>query len=311
MSSNIKNFNAGPSVPKSEPRSVPTALNFLFGGLSGCLATCVVQPIDMIKTQIQLTSESGSSKISPISVAKNFVAENGAKALYRGLDSALLRQVLYTTTRFGIFYSLNDYLKNKNKGKPATVLQKIGCALTAGGIGAAIANPADLILIRMQADSIIPIEKRRNYTSVFNGISRIRAEEGIGALWTGSLPTITRACVLNIFMLAPFEEFKERLKNVIPDTKTRTIVSSCIASFLGSFSALPFDNTKTKIQKMSKLPDGTYPYKGMIDCFFKTIKKEGPTRLWVGFPTFYVRIGPHVVITLVLNDVFRSYYTSQ
>lgn len=303
-------MSANNSATAKAPKTVPTALNFCFGGLSGCLATCVVQPIDMIKTQIQLASEGGAKKISPVTLAKNFVKENGFKALYNGLDSALLRQVLYTTTRFGIFYTLNDYIKKKNKGKPANIFQKIGAALTAGGIGAAFANPADLILIRMQADSRLPPEKKRNYSSVFNGISRIIKEEGVGALWTGSFPTITRACVLNIFMLAPFEEFKERLKNLIPDTKKRTIVSSLIASFMGSFSALPFDNTKTKIQKMSKLPDGTYPYKGMVDCFLKTIKNEGPFGLWVGFPTFYVRIGPHVVISLLLNDFFRTMYTS-
>ncbi len=293
---------------KQKPKTVPTSLNFVFGGLSGCLATCVVQPIDMIKTQIQLASEGGSSKISPIDVAKNFVKENSYKALYRGLDSALLRQVLYTTTRFGIFYTLNDYITKSNNGKPSTIFQKISSALTAGGIGAAIANPADLILIRMQADSRLPPEKRRNYSSVFNGITKIIAEEGVGALWTGSLPTITRACVLNMFMLVPFEEFKVRLKDIVPDLQTRTIVSSLLASFLGSFSALPFDNTKTKIQKMQKLPDGTYPYKGMIDCFLKSVQKEGVSRLWVGFPTFYVRIGPHVVITLLLNDMFRNLY---
>jgi len=293
---------------KEKPKTVPTYLNFLFGGLSGCLATCVVQPIDMIKTQIQLASEGSAKNISPITITKEFIKQNSFLGLYKGLDSALLRQVLYTTTRFGIFYTLQDYINKKNNGKPSTIVQKIGSALTAGGIGAAFANPADLILIRMQADSRLPPEKRRNYSSVFNGISRIISEEGVGALWTGSLPTITRACVLNIFMLAPFEEFKERLKNVIPDIKTRTVVSSLLASFLGSFSALPFDNTKTKIQKMQKLPDGTFPYKGMIDCFLKSISNEGPTKLWVGFPTFYVRIGPHVIISLLLNDMFRSIY---
>ena len=33
---------------KKIPKTVPTSLNFLFGGLAGCLATCVIQPIDMI-----------------------------------------------------------------------------------------------------------------------------------------------------------------------------------------------------------------------------------------------------------------------
>lgn len=289
---------------------VPRQLNFFFGGLSGCLATCVIQPVDMIKTQIQLASEGGASKLSPFKVASEFVKQNSFKALYRGLDSALLRQVLYTTTRFGIFYSLLDYFKNKSGGKSPTVIQNASSAIVAGGIGAAFANPADLILIRMQADSRLAAEKRRNYKSVFDGIARISKEEGVKALWTGSLPTITRAMVLNSFMLTPFEIFKEKLKTSIPEQKKRTIVSSLLASFLGSLSSLPFDNCKTKIQKMSKLPDGTFPYKGMIDCFFKTVTKEGPTRLWVGFPTFYVRIGPHVIMSLLLNEFFRHSYVS-
>ena len=298
------------SYPKvAKPVEVPTLLNFFFGGVSGCTATCIIQPIDMIKTQIQLSSEGGAAKLSPFTIASNFVKENSFKALYRGLDSALLRQVLYTTSRFGIFYTLTDKAKRRNNGKPVSILQKSANALTAGAIGSAIANPADLILIRMQADSKLPVEKRRNYTSVFNGIQRIIAEEGFTSLWKGAIPTITRAMVLNLFMLAPFEEFKDRLQNLIPDTKKRTIVSSMIASFLGSFSCLPFDNCKTKLQKQIPQADGTLPYKGMVDCFMKSVKNEGPYRLWVGFPTFYVRIGPHVIITLILNDFFRSAYT--
>jgi solute carrier family 25 oxoglutarate transporter 11 len=39
-----------------------------------------------------------------------------------------------------------------------------------------VGNPADLALIRIQADSRLPVEQRRNYTTVFNAFSRIVKE---------------------------------------------------------------------------------------------------------------------------------------
>ena len=35
--------------------------------------------------------------------------------------------------------------------------------------------------------------------------------------------------------------------------------------------SLPFDNVKTKIQKMKAGPDGKMPYSGVPDCFAKSI----------------------------------------
>jgi solute carrier family 25 oxoglutarate transporter 11 len=85
--------------------------------------------------------------------------------------------------------------------------------MTAGFIGAVIGNPADLALVRMQADTMLPVAERRNYTNVGNAFSRIVKEEGVMALWRGSTPTVTRAVVLNLAMLAPYDEVKERLNN--------------------------------------------------------------------------------------------------
>jgi len=53
---------------------------------------------------------------------------------------------------------------------------------------------------------------------------------------------------------------------------------------------------------MKKDANGKFPYKNIFDAMSKTIVKEGLTKLWVGFPTFYVRIAPHVCITLVTQD---------
>jgi solute carrier family 25 oxoglutarate transporter 11 len=62
------------------------------------------------------------------------------------------------------------------------------------------------------------------------------------------------------------------------------------------------------MQKMKHDASGNLPYKGILDCMGKTIANEGVSKLWVGLPTYYVRIGPHVIITLVMNDYLRSVF---
>ena len=80
-----------------------------------------------------------------------------------------------------------------------------------------------------------------------------------------------------------------------------------VSGFLSSFCSLPFDNAKTKLQKMKPNADGTMPYKNIFDAMGKTISREGFTHLWVGYPTFYIRIAPHVAITLIIQDFVTDY----
>ena len=65
--------------------------------------------------------------------------------------------------------------------------------MTAGGAGAFVGTPADLALIRMTSDGSLPVEKRRNYSNVFNALARIYKEEGLTTLWRGATPTIARS----------------------------------------------------------------------------------------------------------------------
>lgn len=79
-----------------------------------------------------------------------------------------------------------------------TTLQKTGASLTAGAIGSFIGTPCDLVLVRMQSDSTLPLSERRNYKNVFDAFRRIVAEEGITSCWSGAAPTIARAMSLNV-----------------------------------------------------------------------------------------------------------------
>jgi solute carrier family 25 oxoglutarate transporter 11 len=106
-------------------------------------------------------------------------------------------------------------------------------------------------------------------------------------------------------MLAPYEECKARLKKVWGDSYPTYIASSFLAGFLAAFLGLPFDNAKTKMQKMKAGADGKMPYKGFFDCLAKTLKNEGFLRYWVGFSIFYVRVGTHAMLILLFTDLLK------
>ena len=269
------------------------------------IATTCIQPIDCVKVQIQIRSEGGEKNLSPFRIAKEiWNKKKSIRPFYAGYDSALLRQAVYTSTRLGLFYNIKDYYTKKN-GKAPNALQNAIASLVSGAVGSFVGNPADLSLVRMQNDLNLPKEERRNYKNVFDALIRTVKEEGIFALWRGSLPTVCRAMAMNFSLLVPFEGMKKVLTPYINDVKLRTIAASCCSGVVAAIISLPFDNVKTKLQKMQKGADGTMPYKGVIDCMSKTAKCEGPSKLWVGVVTYYFRVAPHAVISLVTNDYLR------
>ena len=84
-------------------------------------------------------------------------------------------------------------------------IQKAYCALIAGFIGSLVGNPADLALVRIQADARLPLTERRNYKNVVDAFKRITKEEGFFALWRGAIPTVIRAMALNFAMLVSYD----------------------------------------------------------------------------------------------------------
>jgi solute carrier family 25 oxoglutarate transporter 11 len=207
----------------------------------------------------------------------------------------------------GLFDIFTEMSKEEKYKSVPGFLKKSVCALGAGGIAAVAGNPADLALIRMQADSMLPEAERRGYTGVFNALGSIATKEGPLALFSGWAPTATRAMALNFGMLAFNAQAKEILKDAGAPAQVQVFGSSAIAGFFASFFSLPFDFVKTQVQKMKPDPvTGEMPFKGPVDCALQQVKLGGITRLWSGFPTYYFRIAPHAMITLIAQDQVKA-----
>lgn len=173
-------------------------------------------------------------------------------------------------------------------------------------------NPSDVALVRFQSDSALPVDQRRNYKHVFDAFRRIVKEEGAITLWRGLNTNMGRAISLTVGQMASFEEIKQRVIQLRGGKEglLTTSIASAGAGMICACTALPFDNMRTKLQKMKKLPDGTMPYSGLADCFKKTLKKEGATGFWVGLPTFITRVAPHTIVSLLVMDSLLSYFDS-
>ena len=93
---------------------------------------------------------------------------------------------------------------------------------------------------------------------------------------------MSRAVAMNVGMLVTYDEIKERVcrmmgRDPTDTTKAVRAIAALSAGFCAALCCLPFDNSKTKIQKMKPDPKtGALPYKNIADCMLKTIRQEGP-----------------------------------
>jgi len=281
---------------------------YVLGGTAGMSATCVVQPIDLIKTRMQLSGEGGrppAYKSSADAFAQIYKAE-GIKNLYKGLSAGLLRQATYGTTRLGTYTTLATALSTTDetgKVSPPSFGVKLLAGMAAGGIGAVVGTPAEIALVRMTSDGRLPVEKRRGYKNVFDALLRISREEGVLTMWRGCGPTVVRAVVLNAAQLATYDQAKQIIKVPLGDNLATHFTASLISGFISTTVSIPIDMAKTRIQTMK-----AGEYSSSLDCIVKTARAEGFFSLWKGFTPYFLRLGPHTIITFVVLEQLTKYF---
>ncbi|XWS39768.1 hypothetical protein CRYUN_Cryun18bG0082900 [Craigia yunnanensis] len=310
---------------------------FVEGGIASIVAGASTHPLDLIKVRMQLQGEShvpnpsvqayrpalamnsaavgnvsisqvvSQPRVGPISIGVRIIQSEGVAALFSGVSATILRQTLYSTTRMGLY----DILKNKWTDKETGNLpltSKIVAGLIAGGVGAAVGNPADVAMVRMQADGRLPIDQRSNYKSVIDALGQMTKQEGVGSLWRGSALTVNRAMIVTASQLATYDQIKEMIleKGVMSDGIGTHVTASFAAGFVAAVASNPIDVIKTRVMNMKVAPGAVPPYSGALDCALKTVRAEGPMALYKGFIPTISRQGPFTVVLFVTLEQVRK-----
>lgn len=286
---------------------------FIYGGLASIVAEFGTFPIDTTKTRLQIQGQ----KIDPRYVELRYkgmvdcivktIQQEGLKALYCGIWPAVLRQATYGTIKFGTYYSMKKWIaKHRTDGGSREHLPtNTFCAAFAGGLSSAIANPTDVLKVRMQVGA-----EKRNIVRCFISIYQL---EGIRGLWRGVGPTSQRAAVIAAVELPVYDACKKKLMVPLGDTPLNHLASSLLASLGSAVASTPLDVIRTRLMNQRKLKDQVANtkeriYKGTVDCFMQTVRNEGFLALYKGFVPTWLRMGPWNIIFFLTYEQLKQFY---
>ena len=317
---------------------------FVEGGIASIVAGCSTHPLDLIKVRMQLQGEAAAApqpalrpalafhagghavalphhhdipaaaaprKPGPLAVGAQILRSEGAAGLFSGVSATMLRQTLYSTTRMGLYDILKTKWTPQDSGGVLPLHRKIAAGLVAGGVGAAVGNPADVAMVRMQADGRLPLAERRNYAGVGDAIGRMARDEGVRSLWRGSSLTVNRAMIVTASQLATYDQAKEAIlarRGPGADGLATHVAASFTAGIVAAAASNPVDVVKTRMMNMKVALGSPPPYAGAVDYALKTVRSEGPMALYKGFIPTVMRQGPFTVVLFVTLEQVRKVF---
>jgi len=288
----------------------PLSKSVIFGtsGAGGIAGWIAVHPFNTLTIRMNLAGMAADATAAPkgfFAFSQELIAKEGIMSLYAGIGAGCLRQVFYATARYGLFETFRDTLAQYRETDFA---QRFVTASIAGGCAALISSPAEVCLVRMSNDLSLPIDQRRNYTSVFDACARIAKDEGPAAFYRGSQPFVMRAMVVGGTQVATFDQFKQLFKPVLGSGLANTFASSMAAGLIYSLIAMPLESAKNRMAFQKPDAAGKLPYSSTVQTVTSVARTEGTLALWNGFIPYYGRCGGHTVGMFIAVDFFRKLY---
>lgn len=285
---------------------------FASSAFAACFAEVCTLPLDTAKVRLQLQKKAveGDGLALPkyrglLGTVGTIAREEGMSALWKGVVPGLHRQCLFGGLRIGLYEPVRNLYVGKDHVGDVPLSKKILAALTTGAVGITVANPTDLVKVRLQAEGKLPPGVPRRYTGALDAYSKIVRQEGIAALWTGLGPNVARNAIINAAELASYDQVKQTILKIpgFTDNVLTHLVSGLGAGFFAVCIGSPVDVVKSRMM-------GDAAYKSTLDCFVKTLKNDGPLAFYKGFIPNFGRLGSWNVIMFLTLEQAKKFVRS-
>ena len=190
-----------------------------------------------------------------------------------------MRQAVYGTLKYGIYYSLKGFVISNQIGGEESLTTNVSIAVVAGAVSSAVANPTDVLKVRMQSGKsyVDKVSKKAVNQSKAVGAQSIREnisnpdrkarigligafkdvylKEGIGGLWRGVSPTAQRASLVAGVQLPAYDLSQQLFirHNVFTEAYVNNLAASIVAGLCACLASNPFDVIRTRMMDQRKL----------------------------------------------------------
>lgn len=287
-----------------------------FGGLASAGAACCTHPLDLIKVHSQTkaslnvnstnaASASPPQRQSLLSTGIRIIRNEGFFALYSGLTASLLRQMTYSTTRFGLYEVAKQ--KISSDGSTIPFFQKVLLSGLSGACGGLVGTPADMMNVRMQNDVKLPVEERRNYKNAIDGLIKVYRFEGAKTLFNGATMATARAIMMTIGQLSMYDQFKYLMLTYLPsifqDNVATHLSASTLAGVVATTLTQPLDVLKTRMMNQAK-----NQYRSVGHCITELYKESGLFGFYKGYVPAFIRLAPHTILTFIFMEQLKLHF---
>ncbi len=222
-----------------------------------------------------------------------------------GLLATCGRELVYSSLRFSIYPSLRRVFQNSyDLSDGFSVLSfthKFGAGLVAGAIGSSVANPADLLKIRMQAQpgkidshgffvNGPRAGQSAPFRSTFDALCSVVKGRGVIGLYRGVSVTCLRSALLTAGQLSSYDHAKQHLKRDLgfKEGPVLHVFCSIISGFVAATCAAPADRIKTTLMLDSRFT--------LREATVYLYRREGWKAFFRGWLPSYLRLAPHFII---------------
>ena len=128
------------------------------GGSATATACIFTNPLEVIKTRLQLQGEMAASASAVrytgvADTAVKMVRHEGVMSLQKGLVPGMIYQIFMNGTRLGTYPSLKRVLRYDDSETVANFARGLCAGAISGGMGAVIGSPFFMVKCRLQAQS--------------------------------------------------------------------------------------------------------------------------------------------------------------